>query len=71
MCKKDGRKLPEDWLKNPSFKEWVNKVSDSRQYRCTVCHKTLFFSTVCRASLTEQANGVKHQDALDKRQNFF
>ena len=33
MCKKDGRKIHEDWLKDPSFKEWVKKVSYPRQYR--------------------------------------
>ena len=70
-CKKDGRKLQEDWLKDPSFREWVKKVSDSRQYRCTVCHKTLSSSTVGRASLTEHANGMTLKDNLDKRQNLF
>lgn len=54
-------------VKRPISKEWAKKVSDSRQYRCTVCHKTLFLSTAGRASLTEHANGVKHKDALDKR----
>ena len=58
-------------VKRPITKEWVKKVSDSRQYRCTVCHKTLCLSSVGWASLTEHANGVKHKDALDKRQNFF
>ena len=51
--------------------EWVKKVSDSRQYRCRVDHKTLSSSTVGRASLSEHANGVTHKDTLDKRQNFF
>ena len=51
MCKKDGRKLQEDWLKDPSFKEWVKNFSDPRQYRCTVCHKNLSLSAAGRASL--------------------
>ena len=63
MSKKDGRKFQEDELKDPSFKEWLKKVSDPRQYRCTVCHKTLSLSTTGRASLTEHANGGKHKEA--------
>ena len=58
-------------VKRPIAKEWVKKVSDSRHCRCTVCHKTLSLSTVAWGSLTEHANGVKHKDALDKRQNVF
>ena len=68
MCKK---KTQEYWLKDPFFREWVKKVSHSRQYRCTVCHKTLSSSTVGQASLTEHANEVMLKDTLDKRQNFF
>ena len=58
-------------VKRPSTKEWVKKVSDSRHCRCTVCHKTLSLSTVGWGSLTEHANGVKHKDAVDKRQIVF
>ena len=29
MSEKDGRKFQEDWLKDPSFKEWLKKVSES------------------------------------------
>ena len=71
MCKNDERKLQEDWLKDPPFREWVKKVSDSRQYRRTLCQRTLSLLTVGRASLTEHANGVKHKDAFHKRQNLF
>ena len=53
MSKKDGRKYQEDCVKDPSFKEWFKKVSDPRQFRCTVCHKTLSLSTAGRVSLTE------------------
>ena len=53
MGQKDGRKFQEDRLKDPTFKEWLKKVSDPRQYRCRICHKTLSLSTAARASLTE------------------
>lgn len=45
MSKKDGRKCQEDWLKDPSFKDWLKKGNDPRQYRCMVYLKTLSLST--------------------------
>ena len=52
MSKKDGRKLQEDWLKDPSCKEWLKNVSD-------LSHKTLSLSTAGRASLTKHDNGAQ------------
>ena len=68
MCKKDGRKLQEDWFKDPSFKEWLKKLVVQESIDLS---QNLSLSTDGQASLTGHNNGEKHKDALDKRQKFF
>lgn len=59
------------WLSDPLFEKWLSKEKCDTQARCTICHKTIVLSSAGRSALTDHAKGKKHNEALNKRNNFF
>ena len=70
--KKSQKYFVDAWLGDPLFDGWLCKVKEcNTQARCSVCHKTVESSSSGRPSITDNAKGKKHKDAVEKRTNFF
>ena len=69
---KNQKYIQEAFLSIPDFKCWLAKVKeDGTQYRYIICHKIYDLSAAKESVLSKHAEGDKHKDKLEKRNNLF
>ena len=62
MSGEGKKKIQDEWLSDPQFKEWLNKVDDSLKFRSTFYSKTRSLSTSGRSALSTYASGEKQRN---------
>ena len=71
MSGEGKKKMKDEWLSHLQFKEWLRKVDNPSEFRCTLCHKLRSLSISERSAPSIHASGDKHKEIVGKKLNFF